>query len=243
MMLWRATVLLWLLGAPLWAQEPHGGVAEFGDPTPRYDHGVLGDSIEYGALVFENRQARAVLTLPETRVFEDITPRLADITGDGLTEIIVVETDMARGATLAVYRAVFPARSGAVHLEKLAATDPIGQPYRWLAPAGFGDFNRDGQLDIAYIETPHLGKTLRIVTYSHGALVEIGALAGLSNHRIGDGYISGGVRDCGNGAEVISADGAWQHVMATRMEAGRLVSRVLGAYRRPSDLRRALACS
>jgi hypothetical protein len=41
--------------------------------------------------------------LPETEVFEDLAPRLADLDGDGKAEIIVVQSHRDLGARLAVY--------------------------------------------------------------------------------------------------------------------------------------------
>ena len=59
-------------------------------PTDRYGHAVLGDALEWGGLrmtLADGRQER--VTLPETRVFEDVEARLADVTGDGLPEVVV----------------------------------------------------------------------------------------------------------------------------------------------------------
>jgi hypothetical protein len=44
-------------------------------------------------------------------------------------------------------------------------------------------------------------------------LVETARLAGLTNHRIGDDFISGGVRDCGAGPELILASRDWTRVI------------------------------
>ncbi len=72
-------------------------------PTKRYDHAILGDNVEWGALrLVTTLGRRLTITLPETRVFEDLAPRLADIDADGNPEVVVVETDIAQGARLAV---------------------------------------------------------------------------------------------------------------------------------------------
>jgi hypothetical protein len=169
-------------------------------------------------------------------VFEDTGPRLADLDGDGINEIVVVETDLARGAALAVYEL------DAAGLRRLATTAPIGRRFRWLAPVGIADFDGDGRRDIAYVETPHIGGILRFVSLRGGRLVELAAARGYSNHRIGDPGISGGVRDCGGGPEVVTADAGWTRIYLSRLAGGRVVVSDLGPLAGQSDLDAALAC-
>lgn len=189
--------------------------AELVQPTDRYDHAVLGDALEWGGLLITVNTCigcaglhlnDVTIALPPHRVFEDVEARVADLTGDGAREIIVVETDLAKGASLAVY-----GPKG-----KIAATPFIGQRNRWLAPAGIADFDGDGQVEIAYVDRPHLLKELVFVRLEGDRLVETLRLPGLTNHRIGDDFISGGVRDCGEGPELILASQDWTRVMRVR---------------------------
>lgn len=216
--------------------------AEYADETTRYRHGVFGDEIEYGALILTIDdcfrctayiERRVKITLPERRVFEDLQPRLADLDGDGRPEVVVVETDRDLGAQLAVY-----GMDGLI-----AATPNIGTSHRWLAPAGIADLDGDGQLDIAYVETPHLGKTLRIWTMRSGKLVQIGQGSNLTNHRFGEDFISGGIRDCGFGAEVITADGIWRNVVASRIVSGTVISTAIAPFEGQRSFERVLACN
>jgi len=150
------------------------------EPTGRYDHGVLGDAIEAGGLLVRLRGGgESRLRLPETEVFEDLFPRLADIDGDGEAEIIVVRSSLDHGAVLTVY--------GLVGDElRLVAEGPQNlTAHRWLNPIGAADFDGDGVVEIAYVETPHIGGILRILALQDGKLVEEASLAGFSNHRIG----------------------------------------------------------
>jgi hypothetical protein len=149
-------------------------------PSGRYDHGVLGDAIEARGLRAELADGRSVEhRLGPESVFEDLRPRVADLDGDGRDEIIAVRSYLGAGAALAVFH-VRGAR-----LVPLTETKPIGQPYRWLNPVGVGDFDGDGGLEIAYVETPHIGGTLRIFALDGGHLVEEGSLSGVSNHARG----------------------------------------------------------
>jgi len=90
-----------------WEYEPLEW-AKFAEPTARYPHGVLGDYIEYGALVLKYLPGHAKYTirLTQDRVFEDIQPRLVDIDQDGKREVMVVESHKTKGARLALYNGV-----------------------------------------------------------------------------------------------------------------------------------------
>ncbi|TMV09533.1 VCBS repeat-containing protein [Ruegeria sediminis] len=227
----RAAFCLWLAGAGPAAWADTIASARFTEPTARYAHGVLGDDLEWGALELTLSDGRTVThTLPETRVFEDLAPRLADLDGDGRPEAIVVESDARTGASLAIYTA----------RGKLTATPHIGTRFRWLAPAGWADLDGDGYTDIAYVDRPHLAKTLRIWRFRDGALTEIDSLPGLTNHRIGEDFISGGLRDCGAGPELILASADWRSIVSVRHDGG-WIRRDLGPFT-TAGMARALAC-
>ncbi|MGX9847860.1 FG-GAP repeat domain-containing protein [Limimaricola litoreus] len=205
------------LAGPAGAQ----GLAEarFSEPTTRYAHGVFGDTEEWGALEMTTEAgARHRIRLPKARVFEDTAPRLADVDGDGGREAVVVETDAALGARLAVY--------GSDGL--LAATPFIGTPHRWLAPLPPADLDGDGRVELAYVDRPHLARVLRVWRLEAGELVQLDALEGLTNHRFGAPEIAGGLRDCGDGPEWVLADAGWRRIMAVRLEGDRLDARDIG---------------
>jgi len=207
--------------------------ARYAQPTTRYDHGILGDSVEYGALELSLRGGmRRRIVLPETRVFEDVAPRLADLDGDGAAEVIAVETDLSRGARLSVY--------GSDGL--IDATPFIGTRHRWLAPLGAADLDGDGHVEIAYVDRPHRARILRIWRYRGGALTEVAQAGGLTNHRIGDRAISGGLRECGQGPELLLTDPDWRGVVAVRMENGRLLRRALSLPATPAGFAAAASC-
>jgi len=169
---------------------PDGGVAVhsppgitsawYSQPTQRYGHGVLGDGIEGGGLsVKDNKGNLYTYQLPGDSVFEDITPRLADLDGDGRAEVITIKSFLNAGASLAI----FALRAG--KLVPVATTPAIGTSNRWLNVAGIRDFNGDGLIDIATVVTPHIGGTLEIWSYKNGKLVLTASKYGFSNHFIG----------------------------------------------------------
>ena len=216
--------------------------ARLSHPTDRYDHDVLGGipswaNLGVGALscgACRHGSEGATVVLPENMVFEDVAPRLWDVTGDGRPEIVVVESHVTRGARLAVWTY---SDTGA-DLTRLARTAFIGQRHRWLAPAGVGDFDGDGQIEIAYVDRPHLLRELVFVRLEGKTLREVARVPDLTNHQIGNSFISGGTRNCGQGDEVILANADWSRVMATRMVQAPVD---LGPYSK-SAMKQALAC-
>jgi hypothetical protein len=177
--------------------------ARFAEPTDRYPHNVLGDLPGFAALEVSLPDGRTLrLVQPETRVFEDIAPRLWDVDGDGIAEIVAVQSDQALGARLTAWT-VQRATDGETDLSLRAAGEFIGTRFRWLAPAGIADFTGDGRPEIAYVEMPHLARRLVLVGLDGDRFVPIARLEGVSNHRIGENFITGGVRDCGAGPELL----------------------------------------
>lgn len=194
---WTA-LLLAALSSAAGAQErlPDGGVAAaagagavsawYGQPTTRYDHGILGDAIEAGALLVGDGEGRQYqLVLPERSVFEDITPRLVDLDGDGRNEIVTIRTDLSAGAAVAIYELA----DG--ELRERAATAPLGQPHRWLSIAAIADFTADPGLEIAIVKTPHIGGVLEILSLRGPNLRSVRPpQGGVSTHFIGSRQLS-----------------------------------------------------
>ena len=149
-------------------------------PTARYGHGVLGDALEGGQLRVETAEGQVhIATLPETRVFEDLVPRLMALGEDGDDAVVVVESDAERGAALSVWRL----DAGA--LVRHAGSDFIGQPNRWLNPVGVGDFDGDGRPDLAAVLTPHIGGILTLYRVAPPRLLPFARTGDVSTHQIG----------------------------------------------------------
>lgn len=149
-------------------------------PTDRYDHGVLGDAVEAGGLGLRMDDDRVeTLSLSKDAVFEDRVPRIVDIDGDGVDEVVAVKSYLSAGAALAVIE------TSDRGLRLAAESEPIGTTYRWLNPVGVGDFDNDGRNEIAAVITPHLGVILRLFEWRDDKLVEDGEQWGFSNHASG----------------------------------------------------------
>ncbi|PRY94476.1 hypothetical protein BCF33_0066 [Hasllibacter halocynthiae] len=218
-------------------RAPGSGIAAafYWDPTTAYPHGALGDEVE-GRMLLVRPEGRGFCDTVPARdggVFEDTAPRIADVTGDGRAEVVAVSAHPALGARLEVWGYPLGPGEGPSHdLALVAATAPIGTRFRWLAVAGIVDLDGDGRVEIAFVDRPHLARTLRVVRLEGSRLREVAALEGVTNHRFGAPDISGGIRDCGTGPEVVLASGDWSRLLAVRLVGGALLARDLGPWSR-----------
>lgn len=144
--------------------------------------------------------------------------------------MVIVESDADQGARLAIYtQAGFQ-----------TGTPFIGRRNRWLAPIGAIDLDGDGTVELAYVDRPHLAKTLRVWRYSSGTLEQIASQTGLTNHRIGDRDIAGGIRNCVGEPEMVVATADWSRLMAVTFQDGTLTSKDIGPHQNRSSFSRAM---
>lgn len=154
--------------------------AQYTDPTSRYDHGVMGDKIEGGGLVVFSSGVFHELSLDSDYVFEDIRPRLIDADQDGDLEILCIRTHVERGAGIVIYEI------SDNQLKEYAHVDEIGTRNRWLNYVAADDFDDDGNLELAWIETPHIGGILKVARIERGSLNPIDETSQYSNHGFGE---------------------------------------------------------
>lgn len=159
-----------------------GGIVKawYSQPTNRYPHGVLGDKTEGGALVVQRSDGRQfTYRVSEIEVFEDLYPRIADLDGDGRSEVITIRSSLVAGASITVF-----ALNGDALVRK-ATTPFIGKPFRWLNIAGIGTFTGASVPEIAFVVTPHIGGKLALARLGRNGLDTVVAATGFSNHFIG----------------------------------------------------------
>ncbi|RPE71038.1 hypothetical protein EDD53_0151 [Pacificibacter maritimus] len=227
------------------------------EPTDAYGHGAVpkgefaGLSLGYQGAGSPSILSSEIRLSTETAVFEDTQARVVDLDADGCAEVVVTTSNQQSGAFVSVYGMAFvPRPSADIPANKqtqtvpmvlpLGSNAPIGARHRWLAVVGIADFDGDGVQDIAYIDRPHLAKTLRVLRTVPSGIVKgrqmftfdpLASVTGLTNHHYKAPQIEGGLRTCAGEAPVIvTADAAWAHIIETRYDAGNMRSQRVAAY-------------
>ncbi len=154
--------------------------AQYALPTDRYAHGILGDRIEAGALVVAANGQIIDVILDQTYVYEDVRPRLYDVDGDDIPEVITIRTHVDLGAGIIIYKIENNA------LVEYAQVKEIGLRNRWLNIVSINDLDNDGIIELSWIETPHIGGTLKVAKMSMGDIEPLAEASEYSNHAIGE---------------------------------------------------------
>ncbi len=154
--------------------------AQYAMPTTKYSHTILGDGIEAEQLVVAINERIYEVQLEEDYVFEDIRPRLYDVDNDNELEIITLRTHVDEGAGVVIYKLENEA------LIEYAIIEEIGTPFRWLNIAAIDDLDNDGIVEILWVETPHIGGTLKVAKIERGTLDVLASTREYSNHAIGE---------------------------------------------------------
>ncbi len=149
-------------------------------PTRRYPHGVLGDTVEATAVRVRTRDGSVLsYVLPEDSVFEDLLPRVYDINRDGLDEIILVRSRQQSGASLIS----LGIRDG--KLVSLAESEPMGNRNQWMNPIGVADVDGDGNLELLVVLSPHENGMLIEYKFDGLSIVPGHRISGVTNHIAG----------------------------------------------------------
>lgn len=161
--------------------------AWFSGAVDRYRHFTLGAPHEPETLVVSTSERRVYkLTLGKDAVFEDRTPRLADLDGDGRDEIVVVKSYLKRGAAVAVVSL----KNLETGPQIVAESAPPEIPFLWVNPAGIADFAGRGRPQIAVVRQPHRLGELDLLEIRGEKLVPILTVSGVSNHVGGSTHLA-----------------------------------------------------
>jgi hypothetical protein len=155
-------------------------LATYFNPVTRYKHGILGDAVEAGSLVVYINKKYLVFNLGELYVYEDIVPRLVDVDKDGLPEVICIRSHLEKGAGIVIYKIAKDS------ISEFAVVSEIGTPNRWLNIASIGDLNVDGNIELIWVQTPHIGGILKVAEVKKGQLQVLDQSTLYSNHAIGE---------------------------------------------------------
>ncbi len=162
--------------------------AWLGLPTDRCPHTAVGSrthaaSLPVLAATPSDLTQELIYRLPFNRVFEDLAPRLADVDQNGRNEIIVIEADALRGASVVVLGLDGPPSGKA--LKEKARSPPAGSKFRWLNQVDVADYGGNGKQDVAAVITPHIGKELTLDPHRPPQLVPCARAMDISNNLMG----------------------------------------------------------
>ena len=203
--------------------------AHYASPSTRYGHFALGRPHEYSQLTASTDAGRTlVFQLPDNEVFEDLAPRIVQLSADAPRELLAIVSRQGVGSRLML----IGLRAG--RLEATAQSPAIGTPMRWLNPVAVADLDGDGQAEIAAVITPHIGGTLKVYRRRGGALVEIAAQGGFSNHAYGSTVLalSSAIAIAGT-THLLVPDSTRQNIRIMGLKGGRLIETGICALHTP----------
>jgi len=146
-------------------------------PTQRYAHGVLGDDVEASSVAIQDAVGTMrFIEVADDEVIEGLSPLLADLDGDGSSEVVVTVSTPEVGARLVAYDL-----DGTV----AGRSDAIGQGFRWMHQIGAAPMGPDGAVEVVAVRTPHIGGIVEAYRLVDGRLELVASLPGYSSHRLG----------------------------------------------------------
>lgn len=158
-------------------QDGSGQLLLLSKPSTIYSHGVLGDALEAAGVTLIDQEGKShSFSVPDGLVVEGIAPIWIDLTGDGNREILMTISNASQGAQLVVFN-----QQGDV----VAASEPIGQGFRWRHQIAAAPFGPRGETEIVDVLTPHIGGTVEFFQLDNGELVKTAEIGGLTSHVLG----------------------------------------------------------
>jgi hypothetical protein len=151
-------------------------IYSYADPTDQYPHGALGDRIEWKTLVaglVSPGRTLDRIVLAEDDVFEGLFPLVADVDSDGRDEIVTTLSNPESGARVVVLE--YP-QSRQIGMQALS--EPVGRGFRWLHQIAVAPFGPNGEIEIAVVQTPHIGGIAKFYRLAGDRLELVASKAG-----------------------------------------------------------------
>ncbi len=152
------------------------------NPTERYPHGALGDTIEAEKLIILENCGdihdifkfclKNMLNPPNNKVFESISPLVVNLFGSDHVhkQIALIASDDKVGSNVVVY---------GIDSKIIFSSEPIGKPFRWMLISGYGYFNGP---KLVVNEVPHLEGVVKFMDKKGRTIIET---SGYSSHSYG----------------------------------------------------------
>ncbi len=160
--------------------DGQGRLLLLSEPTEKYDHGVLGDTLEASSITRIDDpltgKVSAEISMSPDLVIEGISPIWADLNQNGEREIIVTVSNAQQGAQILVFN-----EDG----QKIATGPDIGQGYRWRHQIAVAHFGPNDEIEIADVLTPHLGGVVEFYQLDGDQLKIVAQIPGYTSHVIG----------------------------------------------------------
>jgi hypothetical protein len=151
--------------------------------SDRYYHPILGSADNAtGFRVMKGNDLVSTYSLKANQVFETKRALITDIVPENQGyEIVLTVSDDNFGARMEVY---------SLEGKQLGVSEFVGRSHRWmhlLAVAPFTDLPlmEQGQVQLALIQTPHIGGILKLYQWNETKLERINQQSGFSTHAIG----------------------------------------------------------
>jgi len=148
------------------------------EPSDRFPHSALGDSLEATSAVVVTVGANEVETVYRSGddVIESIAPLLADVDGDGASEVVL---------TVSNDREVWIVAASSAGGGVVAVSDPVDRLLGWRHLVAVGPLGPTGQTEIAEVLYPDARGSLRFLGFSGGELRVVATRTGYRSHEFG----------------------------------------------------------
>ena len=187
-------------------------VVVLADPTDRYPHSALGDTLEATAAVVVTVGVNEVETVyrSEDNVIESVAPLLADADGDGIEDIVLTVSNDRE-----TWIVVASSTGGGV----VAVSAPADRLLGWRQLVAVGPLGPTGEIEIAEVLHPDADGSVRFLRQAGTGLEVAASRAGYQSHEFGarnlEQAVAADVDRDGNIEVVVPTQGR-QHIAGVR---------------------------